>query len=305
MDRIRQIEVFVQVVVSGNFTKAAEALSMPRSTISTVIQSLEDRLGVLLFKRTTRHIMLTYEGKKYLTHAQLVLNEFNTTETLFQSEKQPVQGILSIDMPSRIARKIIIPALPNFMQQYPLLKIECHMSDKMTDLMSADVDCVIRVGTSPDQELIRKKIGDIEIINCASPEYLKIHGVPHVIEDLAHHYMVNYAIQLPSVAEWEYVENQEVKKINMSSRMTVDNAEAYIAAAKAGIGMIQIPKFDVKDALLKGVLCEVMHEIKPSPMVLAFMYTHRKNMPQRIQVFKTWIETLLVESDICMKTGRA
>lgn len=212
MDRIRQIEVFVQVVASGNFTKAAEALSMPRSTISTVIQSLEDRLGVQLLKRTTRNVMLTYDGKKYLNHAHAVLNEFNTTETLFRSEKQPVQGVLCIDMPSRIARKIIIPALPFFLEAYPAVNLECRMGDKMTDLISSGVDCAIRVGVSPNQELVRKKIGDIDIINCASPAYLEKYGVPHTIDDLSHHYVVNYAIQTSSSAEWEYVDEGEVKK---------------------------------------------------------------------------------------------
>ncbi|MGB7998428.1 MAG: LysR family transcriptional regulator [Photobacterium halotolerans] len=294
MDRIQQMEVFIQVMESGSFTKAAEALNMPRSTISTVIQTLENRLGVQLLHRTTRQLTATQDGMRYLETANTLIQQFNATERMFQSEPHQIQGRLRIDMPSRIARRIVIPALPDFLSLYPQLNIELSMKDRMVDLIADGVDCVIRVGELSDSELICQKLGDLEVIYCASPEYLAAFGFPASMDALRHHHLIHYAIQMPAQpAKLTYQTAGESVSVPMQSRITVDNAEAYIASALAGMGIIEIPKYDVQHLLENNSLQEILPDCKPSALPLSFLYPSRKNLSLRVDVFRAWISQLL------------
>lgn len=294
MDRIQQMEVFIQVMESGSFTKAAEALNMPRSTISTVIQTLENRLGVQLLHRTTRQLTATQDGMRYLETANTLIQQFNATERMFQSEPHQIQGRLRIDMPSRIARRIVIPALPDFLSLYPQLNIELSMKDRMVDLVADGVDCVIRVGELSDSELICQKLGDLEVIHCASPGYLAAFGIPESIDDLSHHHLIHYAIQMPAQpANLAYQTDGESLSVPMQSRITVDNAEAYIASALAGMGIIEIPKYDVQHLLENNTLQEILPDSKPGALPLSFLYPSRKNLSLRVDVFRAWISQLL------------
>ncbi|MCR9352113.1 LysR family transcriptional regulator [Vibrio alginolyticus] len=294
MDRIQQMEVFIQVVESGNFTKAAEALNIPRSTISTVIQTLENRLGTQLLHRTTRKISVTMDGMRYLETANILVQKFNASERMFHSEPCNIQGRLRVDMPSRIARRIVIPALPKFLSQYPLLKIELYMQDKLVDLVAEGVDCVIRVGELSDSELICKKIGDLEMSLCASPKYIKKFGMPETIEALSSHQLVHYSVQLPSQPTTLRLQAQrETISVPMKNQITVDNAEAYIASALAGLGIIEIPRYDVLHLLKNNKLQEIFPNCKPKSMPLYFLYPKRKNLPLRVRIFQAWITQLL------------
>ncbi|NAW66603.1 LysR family transcriptional regulator [Photobacterium halotolerans] len=297
MDRIQQMEVFIQVLESGSFTKAAEALNMPRSTVSTVIQTLENRLGVQLLHRTTRKLTPTQDGLRYLDTASQIVQKFNASERMFHTAPHQVQGRLRIDMPSRIARRIVIPALPDFLSRYPKINIELSMKDRLVDLVAEGVDCVIRVGELSDSELICKKLGDLAIIYCASPAYLAEFGMPANIEALSQHHLIHYAIQMPAQqASLAYHSDGETVSVPMQSRVTVDNAEAYIASAIAGIGIIEIPKYDVQHLLENNTLQEVLPDYQPNPIPLSFLYPSRKNLSLRVNVFQEWISQLLAEA---------
>lgn len=306
MDRIQQIEVFIQVLESGSFTRAAEALNMPRSTVSTVIQTLENRLGVQLLHRTTRKLTPTQDGLRYLDTASHVVQTFNASERMFHTAPHQVQGRLRIDMPSRIARRIVIPALPDFLSRYPRINIELSMKDRLVDLVAEGVDCVIRVGELSDSELICKKLGDLAIIYCASPAYLAKFGMPENIEALSQHHLIHYAIQMPAQqACLEYHSDGETVSVPMQSRITVDNAEAYIASAIAGIGIIEIPKYDVLHLLENNTLQEVLPDYQPSPIPLSFLYPSRKNLSLRVNVFQEWISQLLAEACLISEKTQA
>lgn len=295
MDRIRQVQVFIQVMESGNFTRAAQALNIPRSTVSTTIQALEDRLGVQLLQRTTRQVAPTQEGVRFLEAARSLVDTYEEAESMFRQEPQQAEGRLHVDIPSRIGRRIVIPALPEFLEQNPLVQLEFSMNDRIINMLSEGVDCVIRVGHLPDSELICRNLGDIEVINCASPAYLSKHGMPKSAGDLAEdHVLVNYSPNLPAfAAEWEYLDEERDWTVKMQSRITVDNAEAYIASAMAGMGIIQVPRFDVADALEEGTLVQVLNGYEAPSMPISLLYPSRRNVPLRVRVFQKWVTELL------------
>lgn len=299
MDRIRQMDVFIQVMESGNFTRAAEVLGIPRSTVSTVIQGLEDRLGVQLLRRTTRRMVPTHEGERFLETARDIVDSVEAAEHMFQPHSTHLRGKLRVDMPSRIGRRIVIPALPAFLDANPDLTVEMSMTDQMADLVSQGVDCLIRVGALENSDLICRKLGDVELVNCASAHYLARHGTPLVPDDLSGHRLVNYAVRLPGGdAEWEYADGAGSRGIAMRTQICVDNAEAYIAAAVAGLGIIQVPAFDVRDLIEAGTLVEIMPEFRAPPMQLSFLYARRRNVPSRILAFQDWAGALMKRSGV-------
>lgn len=294
MDRVRQMEVFIQVMESGNFTRAATALGLPRSTISTVIQTLEDRLGAQLLRRSTRQMVPTDEGQRFLAMARELVDAMNDTDRMFRRENAQLNGRLRVDMPSRIGRRIVIPALPGLLDQHPDLQIELSTSDSMVDLISEGLDCVVRVGNLSDSAIICQKLGEVFLITCGSPEYFARFGMPETTEQLSHHRMVNYGQSLPTrPASFVHQSLSRFAEVPVSTNVTVNNAEAYIAAALAGLGLIQIPAFDVRDLVNSGRLVPVLGRFRPPPMQLSLLYARRRNVPARIQVFQKWVSALL------------
>ncbi|ETF01168.1 LysR family transcriptional regulator [Advenella kashmirensis W13003] len=294
MDQIRQMQVFIQVMESGNFTRAAEALNVPRSTVSTLIQALEDRLGVQLLRRTTRRMIPTVEGLEFLKTAREIVEAIEASEQMFRSVSPRLKGRLRIDMPSRIGRRIIIPALSSLIEMHPDLELEVSMTDRMVDMISEGIDCVIRVGDLSSSDLICRKLGEVDIITCASPDYLACRGTPESPDDLSGHLLVNYAPRFQTgPAAWTYIAHGKLNVVNMKSMISVNNVEGYLAAARAGMGLIQIPAFDVQDLIERDALVEVLSGFRAASMPLSFLYARRRNVPVRIQVFQNWVSDLL------------
>ncbi|MCF4164496.1 LysR family transcriptional regulator [Zavarzinia compransoris] len=299
MDRIRQMQIFIQVMESGSFTRAAAALNLPRSTVSTEVQALEDRLQVQLLQRTTRRVMPTDDGLRFFSSARDIVDAVEVSEHMFGKGPMRIRGRLRIDMPSRIGRRIVIPALPDFIAAHPGIELTLSMTDRLVDMIAEGVDFVIRVGALENSDLVCSRLGDVELINCASPAYLAARGTPATPDDLPSHDLVNYAARLPAGdAAWEHVEDGTPRTLTMRSAITVDNAEAYIAAARAGLGIIQIPAFDVRDLLDTGALIEIMPDFRPPPMQLSLLYVRRRHLPPRIRLFQTWIRDVLQAHDV-------
>ncbi|MBO2963886.1 LysR family transcriptional regulator [Burkholderia pseudomallei] len=294
MDRIDLFRVFARVVECANFTRAADTLGMPRSSVSAAIQELEGRVGARLLHRTTRKVTPTQDGAALYERCLRLIADVEETENLFRHSIVGPSGTLRADMPGRIGRLIVAPALPEFLERYPQISVELGVTDRAVNLIEERVDCVLRVGTLSDSGLVARAIGDLPLINVASPAYLARHGVPRTPADLERHRLVNYAS--PSngrVAPWEWVEGDEVKRVALRARVTVNSAEAYIACCLAGLGLIQIPAYDVNAHLRAGELVEVLPDHRAAPMPMTLLYPHRQHLSRRFQVFAEWLDALL------------
>ena len=191
MDRIHQMHVFVQVVECGNFTRAAEALGLPRSTVSSAVQALEDRLGVQLLQRTTRVVRPTQEGLQFADTARDLVDAVAQAEGQYRLRPDDISGRLRIDMPSRIARRMVIPHLHEFRARFPAVMLDISATDRMIDLVSEGIDAVVRLAVLEDSELICRKIGDVPMLTCAGAEYLANYGTPLTPADLSGHQLVD------------------------------------------------------------------------------------------------------------------
>lgn len=296
MDRIERLRVFMRVVECQSFTKAADTLGVPRSTVSMAIKELEEQVGTRLLSRTTRSVSPTTDGLAFYERSTRLIDDYEEIEGLFRASSERLHGKLKVNVPGRIGRLIIAPALPEFFLKYPDIALELGITDRAVDLQLEGIDCVIRVGELADSNLIARRVGEIAIINCASKAYLETHGVPRRPQDLRHHRAVAYAPPSSGKPEpWEYVDADGLQSISVPQAIVVDNAEMMIACCLAGLGLIQIPAYDVRDTIARGDLVEVLPRHRPAPMPLHIVYPHRRHLSGRLQAFIEWVSTILRE----------
>lgn len=294
MDRIELFRIFARVVESGSFTKAATTLGQPRSSISAAIQTLEGRVGARLLSRTTRKVAPTQDGHAFYERCLRAIADVEEIENLFRNDTVLPSGRIRFDVPGRVGRLILAPALPEFLARFPEIDVDFGSTDRTVNLIEENIDCVLRVGPLTDSGLIARHIGELPLINVASPAYLARHGTPQHPDDLGAHLTVNYAS--PSngrIVPWEWIADGIVKTCTPRARVTVNSAEAYIACCLAGIGLIQIPAYDVKDHLASGGLVEVMPNFRAAPMPMTLLYPHRQHLSHRLRVFIDWLEGVL------------
>ena len=291
------LKVFIRVTELKSFSKAAESLGLPRATVSAAVAQLETTLGTRLLQRTTRKLSLTDDGSLILERSRILLDEFEALHNQFHVKSARLAGNLIIDLPSRIARKIVIPALPQFLADHPELNITLGADDRIIDLVEEGVDCAIRVGALLESSLVAKPLGMIKMINCASPDYLLNNNKFENLSDLMSHTMVNYNSRRggnlnTTEVNWQYTDYDGTQKgLVLLSRMSVRTVETYIASGVAGLGLIQIPAFDVKDLIKEGKLVEVMPNWRPAPLPINALYPHRKHLSIRVRIFLEWVES--------------
>ncbi|NVZ70082.1 LysR family transcriptional regulator [Pseudomonas costantinii] len=295
MEKFEQYRVFVQVAEMESFIKAARVLQLPRATVSAAIQQLELSVGTRLLHRTTRKVCLTADGTRLLERTRQLLADISEVDQLFHTHQTQVAGRLDVDVPSRIARRLIAPALPDFLRDYPALQLALGSTDRAIDLIEERVDCVVRFGTPHTSSLVARPLGRVALINCASPGYLATHGTPeHPNELTKGHVAVGYAPGI-SGAElpWQYMQNGIEKTHVLPADVVVNNAENYIACCCAGLGLIQVPRFDVQHLINAGALVEVMPRYRPAPMEVSVLYPDRRQRSRRLSVFIEWFGTLM------------
>lgn len=290
MDRLQAMQVFTRVVDTNSFTKAAETLSLPRASVTTIIQNLEAFLGVRLMHRTTRRLSLTPDGAAYYERCVRILADVEETEASFQNNNRNPHGKLRIDIPGSIGRLLVIPSLCEFHTRYPDIDLQLGLSDRPVDLLQEGVDCVIRVGALQDSSLVARRIGLFEGTSVASPAYLEKHGEPQTIEDLSHHKAVNYfSSRTGRTLDWAFLIDGKEVEVKMNSVVSVNDADAYVTCGLEGFGLIQPPRFMVLPYLSDGRLKEILPGYKPLPLPISVVYPHSRHLSPKVRVFVDWI----------------
>jgi LysR family transcriptional regulator for bpeEF and oprC len=293
MDRFQAMQVFTRVVDANSFSRAADHLGMPRATVTTTIQNLEALLRVRLLNRTTRRISLTPDGAAYYEHCARILGEVEETESSFRDVASGPKGRLRIDVPSVIARLILIPRLCEFHSRYPEVELVIGMGDRPVDLVQEAVDCVIRGGELQDSTLVARRIGTLGFATCAAPAYLERHGAPTSLAELGNHQAVNYFSSLTGRSvDWDFVVDGVPTAVKMSGMVSVNDAEAYVACGLQGFGLIQPARFMVMPHLESGALQEVLPQFSPSPMPVWAAYMQNRHLSSKVRAFVDWVTEL-------------
>ncbi|NIF33792.1 LysR family transcriptional regulator [Enterobacter sp. Cy-643] len=294
MDKIHAMQLFVRVAELESFTRAADTLGLPKGSVSRQVQALETSLGTRLLHRTTRRVQLTQDGMVYYERCRDLLSNLDELDGLFQTDPASVSGRIRVDMPVTLARGLIMPKLPGFLQQYPGIELELSSSDRMVDVVREGFDCVLRVGHLKDSGLVARPLGKFTMINCASPDYLSRFGYPESLDDLASHAMVHYAQNLGTRPQgFEVWLDKTTQWVKTGGLITVNSTETYQAACAAGLGIIQVPRAGVKIQLKEGSLVEILPQYRAEPMPISLLYPHRRNLSRRVHLFMEWLSGVL------------
>ncbi|GGC58160.1 LysR family transcriptional regulator [Undibacterium terreum] len=293
MDRFQAMQVFTRVVDSNSFTRAADSLGLPRTTVTTTIQSLESLLQVRLLNRTTRRLSLTPDGAAYYERCVRILADVDETETSFQNVARGPKGRLRIDVPASIGRLILLPQICEFYERYPDIELVMGMGDRMVDMVQEAVDCVIRVGELQDSSMVARRIGTFQSVTCAAPLYLDQHGEPQTIDDLQDHKVVHYfSSRTGRNLDWDFVVDGKTVEVKVNGKISVNDSEAYINCAVKGFGLIQAPRFMLMPHLQSGALREVLPQWTPAPMPISVVYLANRHLSPKVRAFVDWVAEL-------------
>ena len=289
MSLIEDFHVFVAVAERGSFSAAARVLRLTPSTVSKLIARIEQRFGVRAFDRTSKAARLTREGEAYLEHIRRVIDAMADVDALADTLARAPQGILRIHTMPSFAHHQLVPLLPEFLAQYPDLRFEFRLGPRYVTLTD-DMDIAIQFGSLSDSSLVARKIATSRRLLCASPAYVKRHGVPAAPADVTRHQLLSYSI--PGRESWTFVEDGKLRQIRVESRVAADQADFLLELARAGMGIARLPEFQIIDDLAAGRLVPVLAECSQREPIFAIVRT-RRNLSPRLRVFIDFVEKKL------------
>lgn len=297
MDQVAALRAFVRIVETGSFTQAAAGLGTPKATVSKLLQQLEAHLRTKLLSRTTRRLAVTADGAAYYERAARLLHDLEELDASVTASQARPKGRLRVDASSSIAQGIIMPALGGFFARYPDIQLEVGTSDRATDLVADNVDCVIRAGVIGDLSLIARRVAEMHMATCAAPAYLHAHGTPADPRALEQdHVGVGYLKQgLAEPHPLKFVRGGEALEVAVRYQVTVNEAQTYLAAGLAGHGILQVPHFMVRQHLESGALREVLPEWSVPPLPLHVVYSPSRHLSTRLRVFVDWAAALFAK----------
>jgi LysR family transcriptional regulator for bpeEF and oprC len=292
MDHLLAIKVFCRVVETGTFSRAADLLDMPKSTVTKLVQELEAHLRLKLLHRTTRRVTVTMEGAAYYERTTKLLHELEDIESNISNEQSTPRGRLKVDMASAIANFILLPALPSFMQQYPEVQLELGVSDTNIDLLTDNVDCVIRGGELSDTSLIAKRIAELTFVTCAAPSYLQHYGTPQSPDELSSKHRVIYyrSRKTNRVVPLRFSNRQQSMEIQQQgSPLSVNDSTAQLTATLSGLGVSQLPLFMAQPYLDSGELQLLLPDWQRAAFPLYLIYPPNRHLSGRLRAFTDWV----------------
>jgi LysR family transcriptional regulator for bpeEF and oprC len=294
MDRLMALRAFVRVVELGGFTKAADSLQLSKTTVSDLVQSLEKHLGVRLLQRTTRRVTVTPDGAAFYERCVQILADLDEAEAAVMQARVAPKGRLRVDMPGGLARLFIIPRLPAFLARYPELRLELGMGHRPVDLLEEGIDCVVRFGVQPDSSLVARRVGTMTSVCCASPEYLREHGIPRTPEELSAHRCVNYVSNRTGrVLDWEFARDGQKVQLTLDGVLAVYDHDAYLVAGLMSFGIVKVANYMARPYLESGELIQVLTDWTAEQVPISVMYPQSRHLSAKVRIFVDWVSELI------------
>jgi DNA-binding transcriptional LysR family regulator len=285
MDRLAALEAFVKVAETRSFSEAARRLRTSKSVISRQIAGLETELGARLFHRTTRSMTLTEAGRRYFDRAARILADLEEAKLSVSQLQAAPRGKLRVNAPMSFGFLHLASALGDFISRYPEVEIDVTLNDRFVDLVEEGFDVAVRIGSLQDSSLVARKLAPIRRAICASPDYLKVRGVPASPEHLkAHDCLCNS--NLPAGREWRFVTvDGKPVIVEVKGPLTANNGDALKVAALKGLGFAYLPTFIVGSDLQAGALVTVLDKFIPQDLTLNAVYPHSRHLSPKVRTF--------------------
>jgi len=283
------ISVLAGVVETGSFARAAEVLGMTPSGVSRAVARLEARVSVRLFDRTPRSVTLTEEGRRFYEQVVPLLGSMEEAATELVGSSAAVSGRLRISVDPWFARMTLAQQLPRFIQQYPGLSVEMMVSNHREEMMTG-TDVAIRFGPAEDSSLVARKLLDTRVLTCASPAYVRKHGMPEAPHDLLQHEAVLFRDpQTGRPFPWEFTRKGKVARVEVRGHLVTDDPSVAIAACVAGQGIFQSLELGLNGWLKSGKLVQLLPEWAEERFPLHAYYHSRQHPPAKIRAFLNFL----------------
>jgi DNA-binding transcriptional LysR family regulator len=281
------MRLFTRVVERRSFTFAAQDTGLPRSTVTDAIKQLEARLGVRLLQRTTRHVSPTLDGEAYYRRCLSLIAEIEDAEGAFAGTRP--KGLLRIEVQGTLARHFIVPALPAFFREYPEIELSMSEGERWVDLVREGVDCVLRFGNLADSDLVARRVITLERLTCAAPDYLERFGRPASIDALEGHRMIGLrSLTTGGLRPLEFIVGETSRRLTLPTILSVTGTESYLATARLGLGLVQVPYFHAEADLAKGTLVQLLPDHPPPPIPVWLLYPRNRQLSPRVRAFLDW-----------------
>ncbi|HEY4205039.1 MAG TPA: LysR family transcriptional regulator [Xanthobacteraceae bacterium] len=284
MDRLDAMQAFVTVADLQGFAPAARKLGLSASAVTRLVAGLEEHVGARLLQRTTRSVMLTDVGTRYLERVRRILSDIDEAEGSAQAERTEPAGRLVISAPLGFGRMHVSPLLSIYLKRYPEVSAELRLSDRMINLVEEGVDAVVRIGHLADSSLVARVIGDVRRIVVASPDYLAEHGEPKAPADIAAHQVVHFGA-MSAAPDWRFVEEGREVRVTCSPRFTSNSADAAIWQAEQGLGLTRVLAYQAAEAIAAGRLKAVLTSFEIPPLPIHVVYPTSRLLSAKVRTF--------------------
>lgn len=281
MANFQEMRSLVAVVDNGSFVAAAEATGLSKQAVSRHVAELEKRLGVRLLNRTTRRLSLTDEGSTYVTRARELLDDIESLEAAVTSGTTEPSGRLRVNAPLTFGILHLAHLWGPFVTTYPRVSIDVDLSDRVIDLVEEGYDLAVRITNMPSSTLVSRQLAVTRMLLCASPAYLREHGVPEHPHQLRNHQAITYSY-LSTGEDWEFTApDGSTQRGRAASRIRTNSGDTCRVAALEGYGVVLQPDFLVADDIRQGRLIELMPDFRGPELGIHAVYPSRRHLPAK------------------------
>ncbi|MFF7395914.1 LysR family transcriptional regulator [Achromobacter sp. NPDC008082] len=285
MGHSSELQLVVELARAGGMSAAARQLDVTPAAVSKRLAQIEARLGVRLFNRSTRRLSLTAEGEVYLESARRILGEIEDLDQLIASRQDSPRGRLKVNAPLGFGRTYIAPAIAEFAKLYPEVSLQLQLTDSPADFVQDAFDVAVRFGDQPDTRLIARKIAPNRRLVCASPSYLKTHGVPVTPHDLTRHQCIVLRQNEDAYSLWRFTKGRRSETVKVRGALSSNDGEVTLTWGLAGLGILQRAEWDLARYLRSGRLVRVLEDYALPQADIYAVFPERHHLSAKVRVF--------------------
>jgi DNA-binding transcriptional LysR family regulator len=284
MDRLDSLRTFIAVADKGSFTEAARSLNVSGTAATRGVAALEAALGVTLFMRTTRSVRLTEDGAAYLERCRAALADLDDAAEMLRRRTSEPRGTLVVTAPVVFGRLHILPVVTQLLGRFPALDVRLMLIDRVVRLAEEGIDVAVRIADLSDSALHALRVAEVRRVLTASPDYLAQHGEPKSATELHEHVLISFDQLAGANSEWRFGATGK-PTIRIAPRLTVNSADAAIAAARAGLGIVRTLSYQVAEDVAAGRLRPVLAELEPPPVPVNLVFQASRRSSPNVRTF--------------------
>lgn len=290
MDRLQSMRAFAMVVEQGSFAGAAKALEISNAVITRLVADLEEHLGTRLLNRTTRRLSLTESGHAYLERVVQILQEIEDAEAVASAQSTRPSGVLRIYSHYGFGLQQLARLLPEYAQRFPDVTLDVTVSDRTVDLVEERIDIGIFIDIQKfDASMIARQLGVSQLLLCASPEYIRLHGAPETVEDISQHACLNFSYEQLRNTWPIRGSDGNIRHVPIQTKLISNNGDFLRRCAIEGMGIVIRPSFTAEEDLAAGRLVRLLPTLNLGEVSVVMVYPSRRLLSAKVRSFVDFV----------------